>query len=96
MWKNEVSSTDFRHIPKITKDNPCKKEGATRKKVMKSRIPWWPELLEKKKEHIGDTKGTKEDQHDETYDDENDEARTHRNQRINADVNIRFKGLDVR
>ena len=33
MWKNEASSTNFRHIPKITKDNPCKKDGATRKRL---------------------------------------------------------------
>ena len=72
MWKDEVSSTAFRHIPKITNDNPCEKGGATRKKVMKSRIPWWPELLDKKKDHIGGTEGTEEDQHDEIHDDEND------------------------
>ena len=69
MWKDEVSSPAFRHIPKITNDNPCEKGGATRKKVMKSRIPWWPELLNKKRDHIG---GILEDHHDEIHDDEND------------------------
>ena len=39
---------------------------------MKNRIPWWPELLDKKKDHIGGIKGTEEDQHDEIHDDEND------------------------
>ena len=49
MWKDEVSSPAFRQLPKKANESSHGKGGTTRKKDMKSRIPWWPELLDKKK-----------------------------------------------
>ena len=69
MWKDEVSSPAFRQIPRRAHESSHGKGGTTRKKDMKSRIPWWPELLDKKKDHIVGIKSTEEDHHVEIHDD---------------------------
>ena len=64
MWKNEVSSPALRQLPEKTNEKSHAKGGTTRKKDIKSRIPWWPELLNKKKDHNVGIESTEEEHHE--------------------------------
>ena len=50
-WEDELSSPAFRQAPRSADENTHGKGGPTRRKDMKNRIPWWSELINKKKGH---------------------------------------------
>ena len=50
-WEDELSSPAPRQVHRSAHENTHGTGGPTRKKDMRNRIPWWPELINKKKGH---------------------------------------------